>query len=366
MKKVLFAVKNMSIGGVEKALLSLLNTLSPEEYEVDLLLLEEQGGFLDQVPNWVNVVVYDYYNNIKEEVNQPPVTVISHYLRGKKLGRGVYLGLAYVLAKLTQNNAHYYKAVFYGAPKLQKKYDVAISYTSIISYLSWIIVHCVNAVERVGWIHFDVSKINTDRKMMIRLHRDMTKIYVVSQEAMDAFSLKFPELKDKCELKYNVVNIPQILALAEEPIESIRRPGVTTIVTLGRLSQEKGQDIIPDVAQRLREAGVSFHWYLVGDGKLRNEIEKKIREYALEPFVTLLGTRKNPYPYLKQADIYVQTSVHEGYCITLAEAKVFTSHIVATDFAGAREQLQDGCGMVVVREVEAIFSAIKNIVEHSQ
>lgn len=361
MKKLLFAVKNMNIGGVEKALLSLLNTLSPSEYEVDLLLLENQGGFLDQIPSWVNVIVYDYYEKIKDEVNQPPLAVISRHMKNGRLVRGITLGTAYGVSKLGKDTSHYYKAVFRGAPKLSKKYDVAISYTSIISYLSWIVMYHVDAPVKIGWIHFDVNKLNVDRGLMLKMHRDMDKIYVVSKEALDAFSTKFPELQDKCELKYNVVNVQEIQRLAEDPVENLKEPGVTTIVTLGRLSKEKGQDIIPDVARKLQDAGVRVHWYLVGDGHLRGEIERKIHEYSLDSVVTLLGTKKNPYPYLKQADIYVQTSVHEGYCITLAEAKVFTSNIVATDFAGAREQLNDGVGRVVNRNSDDLFVAIEQM-----
>lgn len=363
MKKMLFAVKNMNIGGVEKALLSLLNTLSPSEYEVDLLLLENQGGFLDQIPSWVNVIVYDYYERIKDEVNQPPLAVISRYMKHGKRVRGITLAAGYGMSKLSKDTSRYYKAVFHGAPKLNKKYDVAISYTSIIGYLSWIVMYHVDAPVKIGWIHFDVNKLNIDRGLMLKLHRDMDKIYVVSKAAMDAFAAKFPELQDKCELKYNVVNVQEVRRLAEEPVEDLKVPGVTTIVTLGRLSKEKGQDIIPDVALRLRDAGVLFHWYLVGDGHLREEIESKIQEDSLSSVVTLLGTKKNPYPYLKQADVYVQTSVHEGYCITLAEAKVFTSNIVATDFAGAREQLCDGLGCVVNRSVDDMFYALQKMIK---
>lgn len=359
MKKVLFALKNMNVGGVEKSLLSLLNTIDRSEYEVDLLLLEEYGGFLDAIPDWVNVIICKDYAAIKEEVNLPPVQVIKKHFHNGRFGRAAKLMAAYTKTKVTKNYRFYYKAVFSNVGRLPKHYDIAVSYTSIISYLTWFVDFHVDADEYIGWIHFDVSKIKPDRKMMLYLHEKMKKIYVVSQSALDAFTAMFPELKEKSELRYNVVDKKQILALAEEPVESIREPGIKTIVTLGRLTSEKGQDIIPEVAAKLKEVGLSFRWYLIGDGGLRKQIEEKTKELGVENEVVLLGTKTNPYPYLKQADLYVQTSIHEGFCITLGEAKAFDLPIVSTDCAGAHEQLdgQKRCA-VVQRSTTELCNAI--------
>ena len=355
MKKILFAVKNMNVGGVEKSLLSLLNTLDKTEYEVDLLLLEEYGGFLDAIPDWVNVIVCKDYAAIKDEVNLPPVQVMKNHLANGCWDRTAKLFPAYLKAKVTKNYSHYYKAVFRTVGKLQKHYDIAVAYTSIISYLTWFVNYHVDADEYIGWIHFDVNKLALDKKLLLQLHQNMKRIYVVSKAAMDSFNYLFPELRDKCELRYNVVDRKQILALAEEPAETIREPGKKTIVTLGRLSGEKGQDIVPPIAAFLKEAGVSFRWYLIGEGSLRPQIEKKAKEFGVEKEIVLLGARKNPYPYMRQADLYVQTSVHEGFCITLAEAKVFDLPIISTDCAGAHEQLDGRANCLVVQRDATIL-----------
>lgn len=352
MKKVLFAVKNMNVGGVEKSLLSLLNTIDRSEYEVDLLLLEEFGGFLDVIPDWVNVIICKDYTAIRDEVNLPPVQVIKDHLQKGRLGRAAKLMIAYARTKVAKDYRFYYEAVFSKVDKLPKHYDVAIAYTSIINYLTWFVDFHVEADEYIGWIHFDVSKISPDRKMLLYLHEKMKKIYVVSQSALDAFTAMFPELKKKSELRYNVVDKKQILALSEEPAESIREQGIKTIVTLGRLTREKGQDIIPEVAARLKESGLLFRWYLIGDGGLRWQIEEKAKELGVENEIVLLGTKTNPYPYLKQADLYVQTSIHEGFCITLGEAKVFGMPIVSTEFAGAHEQLDKRQNCAIVERSE--------------
>lgn len=358
-KRVLFAVKNMNIGGVEKSLLSLLNTITQQEYDVDLLLLEEYGGFMEAIPAWVNVIILNEYADIRDEVNLPPAKVVCGYLKCGRLGRAVLLGAAYALTKLTGDTTHYYKAVFHNIPELDKDYDIAVAYTSIINYLTWYIMYKVRAEKRIGWIHFDISKLTIDHVFTEKLHKGMDKIYVVSAQAYKAFAAEFPKLAEKCEVRYNAVDVEMIRSMAQEPVESIREEGVRTIVTLGRLSAEKGQDMVPAVAQRLREAGISFRWYLIGDGKLRPALEQQITENGLEDTVILLGTKANPYPYLKQADVYVQTSVHEGFCITLAEAKVFDLPIIATDFAGAHEQLDGRANCCVIkRDVFSMSDAI--------
>lgn len=362
MKKILIAIKNMNLGGVEKSLLSLLETIDSQKYEVDLLLLEDYGALKEMLPEWVSVQFCSGYEEIKEAVNQPPIKVIKNYLQEKAIGRAISLGVAYVFAKILDDYSIYYKTVFKKVPKLNKKYDVAIAYTSIISYLTWFVNYHVKADIKVGWIHFDVSKLKLDEKFILKLHRNMDKIYVVSNEGKEAFVKKFPDLEEKCELRYNIVNKNHVLKMSEEPCEDIKKENCITIMTVGRLTSEKGQDIIPQIAAELKKDGYNFEWYLIGAGNQRKVIEEKINEYGVDEQVILLGAKVNPYTYMKQADIYVQTSIHEGYCITLAEAKAFGMPIISSKFAGACEQLNGipNC-YVVERNVEEMKKRISEV-----
>ena len=175
---------------------------------------------------------------------------------------------------------------------------------------------------------------------------------------------RIPEILGKTVVTPNVIVAEQCRKMAEiengfsDEFEGIR------VLTIGRLSEEKGQDIVPEVAAKLKENNLKFKWYLIGDGKLRKAIEEKSKALGVENEVVLLGTKTNPYPYLKQADIYVQTSIHEGFCITLGEAKVFGMPIVSTEFAGAHEQL-DGVDkyFVVDRNADIIAETMLKIVK---
>lgn len=195
MKKILFAVKNMNVGGVEKSLLSLLNTIDRAEYEVDLLLLEKYGGFMDDIPDWVNVIICKDYATIKDEVNLPPVQVIKSHLQNGRIGRAAKLLAAYAMTKASKAYSYYYKAVFSTVGRLPKHYDVAVSYTSIISYLTWYVNYHVDADVYVGWIHFDVSKIKPDRTMLLDLHKKMRKILCGIAVRVGCFHCDVPRVK---------------------------------------------------------------------------------------------------------------------------------------------------------------------------
>lgn len=363
MRKILFVSKSMTVGGVEKSLVSLLNSLNSKDYEIDLLLFENKGDFLKLIPSWVNVMTLTEYNDIKQDVNEPPMKAIKNQVKTRRYCTSLFLLIAYIFTKLLHNYKYYYKAVFKKVKKINKEYDIAISYTSIINYISWFVCFHVKAKKKIGWIHFDIDKLNVDKKMLLYLHNKMDKIFVVSQEALNSFSKTFPQLEDKCELRYNIVDTRTILEMSEEKVNDIFvDKDEKIIMTLGRLTSEKGQDIIPDIALKLKEKGLKFKWYVVGEGNLKKQIINRKYQLGLDDTVVLLGEKINPYPYLKQADIYVQTSIHEGFCITLAEAKTFGMPIVSTKFAGAYEQLNNRHDCKIVnRNIEEMTLAIEKL-----
>lgn len=362
-KKILFAVKNMNVGGVEKSLLSLLNTMDREKYEVDLLLLESCGGFMTEIPKWVNVIVWEEFAELKDEFDDSPVSAVLKYIKRGNVARAADLFFGYCRYKSTGDYSQYYKSVFRKVKKLQGQYDIAVSYSSIIGYLSWLVNYCIDAKQKIGWIHFEINRIHFDKRFVLSMHKDMDKIYIVSPTSYEIFVSIFPELKDKCEIKYNVVDEATVKYLADEKVENIRSENAFTIVTLGRLTNQKRQDIVPEVVAKLKLHGIRVKWYLIGEGTLRSTIEQNCEKFGVQDSVVLLGLKRNPYPYLKQADLYVQTSAYEGYCIALAEARVFGLPCVATEFSGAHEQLDGRENSYVVNlNADEITNAILKVI----
>ena len=139
------------------------------------------------------------------------------------------------------------------------------------------------------------------------------------------------------------------------------------ILTVGRLSNEKGQDLTITVLKRLIDEDYKVRWYCIGDGPDRDNYIEKIKSFNIENNYVLLGSKLNPYPYMKHCDIYVQPSRHEGYCITLAEARCFNNPIITTNFTGANEQIKhEKTGLVCDISEEGIYIALKRLLDEKE
>ena len=358
-KKVLFMLNDMNVGGTEKAFLNLVDTMSPEEYEVTLLLLRRWGGFLVDVPDWIKVETIEGYDRLKREIMDPPLPIVKDYWKQGKLWRGAGIAWTHLWFKLTGDRAPYYRFVLRGTQKKREHFDVAVAFAGPTDVISVYLQEHIEAPVKVQWIHFDIRKFQFNAETARKLYPKFQYVFVVSEEARQALVQVMPEIEEITRTVPNVIS-PRLCRLQAEQGESFDDGYTgTRILTLGRLSEEKGQDIIPEVAAELASKGLEFRWYLVGDGKLRSVIEEKAAALGVADRVVLLGTKTNPYPYLKDADLYVQTSVHEGFCITLGEAKAFDLPIVSTNCAGAHEQL-DGLenSRIVERNKDEILQAV--------
>lgn len=363
MKKVLFILNYMNIGGTEKAFLNLVDTLPPEEYDVTLLLLEKKGGFLDQVPERVHVITLDnYFPDIKSEIMDPPMKVCRSYMRKGRLLSAAGLFISHLIYKITGNRTAFYRYTLRGIWKFEG-FDEYHAYAGPFDFISALVAYRCYGGKKIQWIHFDILKFFFDRRTCESLYLSFDEIRVVSYEALDHFVKCVPKLKDKTTAFPNIVSFERCRDLAEKGEGFIDEFDGIRIVTLGRLSEEKGQDIIPEIASVLKSDGYHFRWYLIGDGYLRETIEKRAEKFGCEKEIRFLGTKSNPYPYLKDADIYVQTSVHEGFCLSLSEAKAFNLAIISTDFAGAHEQLNGyPGGYIAVRDQITMSKTIEMVI----
>lgn len=340
MKKIYFQLGAMNVGGVEKSFLGLLTTLSQDEYEVHLGLLSTKGGYMDYIPKYVHVHKVDCYEPMKQMINDPPLLYIKDFwLKGHYIDAVIHIFL-YVMYKMNGNRYLFYQYIMRNVPIIQEKYDVAIAYAGPSQMIDYYVCKKIRAKKKYGWIHFDITKFGIDKGMTRQLYKEYEKIFVVSETAKEKFDKVFPEFKDKTEVRYNVVSKEQVLSLAERGKTFDDEFVGKRILTVGRLSKEKGQDVAMIALKMLLDKGESIRWYFVGDGKLRLECETWAKAHGIENAVVFLGTQTNPYGYMRDCDIYVQPSRHEGYCITLAEARCFTAPIVATNFTGAEEQLK--------------------------
>ena len=360
-KKILFMVSSMNIGGVEKSLLSLLSVIPKDKYDITVLTLEKKGGFLDYIPSYIKVEEAAWFKEIKPIIMESPQRTIKKYLKENKVFKIPTFIYSYYKSKNTDNRYIYYKNILKSIPENEGEYDVAIAYAGPTEIIDAYITHKVKAKKKIGWVHFDISKHKINEKLYENLYEKFDKIFTVSNEANKKLNEIIPSTVNKSEVLLNIISKELINEMAKEDINFDNEFDGVKIVTVGRLSKEKGQDLAIKALANLKKDGYKVRWYCVGEGNSREEYESLIKDNKLEEDFILLGATPNPYPYIKNSDIYVQTSRHEGYCLTLAEAKCLCKPIVTTNFTGAYEQIEHGInGLIVPLNEDYIYKSNVN------
>lgn len=364
-KKIVFILTNMNIGGTEKALLNMVTELPEDKYEVTILMLENYGGFLPLIPKKVKIEFFSEYKNIKSILNNPPHMSALEFLKKGKFINAFIIILLHLITKIIKNRSLFFGYLLKDYPKVYKKYDIAVAYDGPMDFISYFLFKKIPAEKKIQWIHFDISKIGFNRYFASKIYRNFDKVYVVSKEGRNKLVNLIPSLKDKTEVFSNIISPSLIYSQAKiangfnDQFSGIR------ILTVGRLAPEKGQDIAIRVLTKLIKNDFNVKWYCVGGGNLRDKYEKLIKENDVKERFVLLGAVSNPYPYIYQCDIYVQPSRHEGYCITLAEARCLKKPIITTDFTGAREQIKNGeTGLIVNCKENEIYDAVIKLINN--
>lgn len=364
-KKIIFMIINLNVGGTEKALLNMISEIPKEKYQITILMLEKYGGFLEYVPDEVTIKYLDGYENIKDIYNTPPKVSALNLIKQGKLLKAISFTCIYILAKVLNNRSIFLKYILRDCPKVYKDFDVAIAYAGPMDLISFFVLNKIEAKQKVQWIHFDVSKIHFDKVNENKLYEKFDRIFVVSQEARKKFLELLPSLNDNTEVFTNIVsprkvnNEVKIGNRFKDNFNGIR------ILTIGRLTSEKGQDIAIRVLSRLIKNGYKIRWYCIGDGNSRGRYEELIKSHDLQNHFFLLGSDPNPYRYLEECDIYIQPSRHEGFCITLAEAKCLNKPIITTNFTGASEQIVNGkTGLIVGINENEIYHGVVKLIEN--
>lgn len=364
MKKILFMCINMNIGGTEKALLTMLNEMDRRKYDITLFMLEEYGGFLNQIPDGIKVMYLKEYKALKKFINDPPQLLAKELIKNRKVIGGLSLLVIYIISKLMKDISIYYKYILRNVDTLNEEYDIAIAYAGPMDFISYFVINKIKSKKRVQWIHFDITKIGFNINFAKRIYDKFDKVFVVSNEGKDKLINFLPSLKDKTEVFFNIISCKMIEKMSYEGEGFSDDFDGTRILTVGRLSKEKGQDLIIPVLKKLKENGYKVRWYCIGDGPAKKEYEKLVDKLNIKDDFIFLGSKLNPYTYMKECNIYVQPSKHEGYCITLGEARCFNNPIVTTNFTGANEQIvNENTGLVCEINEEEIYKAIKKLLD---
>ncbi|MGG0759729.1 glycosyltransferase [Bacillus paramycoides] len=364
MKDILVASFDMEVGGVERSLISMLEGFDYKKYAVDLMLYRHQGDFMELVCNKVNLL---------EEVPQYTTfrKSIGETLKDKEYG----IGFSRILSKINTRfagkakgivEAGYYqmqlmwKYAIPFLPKLDKEYDVAISYL----WPHYFVADKVKAKKKIAWIHTDYSTIETDIEMDLKVWNKFDYIVAVSEACKNSFLKKYSALKNKVIVMENITSPQFIRDMANEEIDTpMLLDNRFKVITVARLSHAKGIDNAVRALRILKDKGYeNIAWYVVGYGGDETMIKNLIRDLKLENSFVLLGKQINPYPYIKEADLYVQPSRYEGKAVTVGEAQILAKPVLITNYTTANSQVKNEVdGYITELSVEGIADGIEKL-----
>ena len=361
MKKILFVIPALTSGGAEKSLVNLLNILDSSRYEIDLLLFRKEGVFLEQLPSYVNIMsipsdLYYCYNSKRPKNVRSAFIMVVRYL-GTAV-TGMIIHNRYQQREKRWN--FFYKHII---RNLKQEYDFAVAY--LHGEPTYFVIDKVKAKRKIVWVHNDYRELHASNTFQKIYFKKADYVVTISEECKKSLDQEFPFFQDKFVILPNLTSNILTKKLADEFVPSEYNQGGKIFLSIGRLSRQKGFDFAVAAAGILKQKGVRFQWFIIGEGELRDHLEKEIQEIDVQDCFTLLGVRSNPYPYIKNCDVLVQTSRFEGKSVVLDEAKVLAKPILSTRYPTVFEQVIDGVeGMVVDMTSEAIAEGLFELINN--
>lgn len=366
MKKILFVIESLVCAGAEKSLVTLLNLIDYTKYAVDLQLFSYGGEFEEMLPEEVNLLPpLPYFASTGESLKSALTRNLSWQERRFLWGRVKYSA---ALRSGDYNNPQkavlFWKNVHACFETAETEYDVGIAYAQ--GTPTFFVADCVKARKKFAWVNVSYRLDGKYQQFAVEKYNAFDKVVCVSDSAEEVFRSAFATVADKTTVILDINDgamIERMSMLESSAPQEMARDG-WRLLTIGRFAPQKGYDIAVEACRILKEQGFDFTWYALGRGTLKNEILALIAEKGLEQNFVLLGTRANPYPYIRQADIYVQTSRHEGFGLAIAEARMLNTPVVTTRFDAVYAQMIEGeNGLVVDMEARAVADGIRKLME---
>ena len=333
MTKILFLIHDLGRGGAEKVLVNLVNNISQEKFDITVQTLFDVGVHRDK---------------LKPHVHYK--TCFRHMFRG---------------------NSHFMKLFspgFLYRTLVRDEYDIVISYLEGPS--ARIIAGCPYPSKKVCWLHIELNDGKAvasgfrNYQEAVRCYRKYDQLVAVSETVKKAFCGSSGMQPDQIQVLYNTNETNQIRELAKLPVDDVNfDKDVFSICSVAKITPTKGFDRLARVHKRLMGEGLKHHIYILGVGEQQKEIEAYLRENNLENSFTFLGFRDNPYKYVAKCDLYVCSSLREGFSTAVTEALIVGTPVVSTLCSGAKELLgeNDEYGLVVENSEDGIYAGLKRM-----
>ena len=356
MKKIVITIPSIQHGGLQRSLLEALSVVDTTKYDITVYTYSHSNPLSESLPKDVKVIID---------------TDKSHYIR-KPIS--IFLHIALLCAKICRNKKnienfsqkikdyiHEEKAKYPAKKYFSQGVDVAISYS-----MGLCTQMAINIKADKHYVFFHSSNPDFHRDLSDKYFKAFDNIIAVGENVREMLKENFPQEKEKIVLIKNYIDSDNIGNLADEyAIDTTSNDKRVIITSVIRVDKEKGTDLVVSAATKLKQHGVLFKWYIVGDGAQRDEIEAQIQKYNLAEDVVITGYKENPYPYIKACNIFVHPTYEESFGLAILEALILGKTIVSTETMGAKEVLNNGeFGALVPINSEAIAVAVTEIVDN--
>ena len=341
MKKLLIVAPSLAIGGMEKVLINLVNSLSEEKYDITIKTI---------------------YDNFEMAGNLNSNIKYSSFYRSSKIKKFDYIKVRAYTFMLKKFSAKIlYKLLVKG------KYDTEIAFFRGAS-IKIISGSNNNNSNKIAWVHNDFTKctgifdwFNNEEKTK-DAYKKFNKIVCVSQYAKEKF-IERMGIKENVIVRYNINLTDDIKNKAEEKIEEKFNKNTFKVCTVGRLVEAKGYDRLLKIHKRLMDEELKHDLIIVGDGPDREKLTKYINDNNLNNSVYLLGSKSNPYKYIKDSDLFVCSSRWEGFSTVISEAVILEKPVITTRVSGTEELfLNNKYGLITENNEESLYEELKNII----
>ena len=256
--------------------------------------------------------------------------------------------------------------------RLKEQYDIAIGYLE--DWSDEFIAYNVEAAQKIMWIHLDFANVQYINKSLTERYLSKAdKIVCVSVECLKNFNKLFPDLSSRSVYLPNInsseyIKEKSLEELNDNDLMHMKNCKKFKIISVCRLSiYHKGIDRMVWAAASMKKSGLIFEWYVLGDGFERLKIEEIIRDNGVEDCFFLLGAKMNPYPFIKQADVFCLPSRYEGKPIVVTETMMLGIPPIVTEYASAKEQIENDIdGIIVQNSDDSIAGVLEYVCKNEE
>lgn len=370
MKRALFVINTLGMGGAEQALINLLRQLEGT-YDCSLYVMLSQGELIHRIPSFVHVLnsSFDDHSVLSNEGRM----VIAKNILTSACRHGALLkDIPYILKSAwimkKTGEMHYDKLLWRLVSDSAMnfgEYDLAVSFIEGAS--AYYVADHVTAKRKACFIHVDYEKAGYKKELDGDTFLKFDRIFAVSEEVLSSFAHMYPQYAFKLQVFHNLIDQDEIRRKAKEGNGFQDSFTGFRILTIARLTKQKDLSVSIEAMRRLKADGVHARWYVLGEGDERHHLENLIMQKHLQDDFILSGVKENPYPYIRTCDIYVHATAFEGRSIAIEEALTLGRPVIVSDCNGNREQVQDGVnGLMVPFQAEAIAHGIELLLQNEK